>query len=179
MRYIFVIVLFVISSCSNSAAKKKIDVGQLIEENNYRTITVDSLFQISFPERFTKTAHLSEDAILQFNDLSSEEHLIVLNESNDSIAVTLKDKMSQVFNVKELTNGRTSISVNSEMSIENYSCDVLSASQIGEYSYWLTRFKWSSKSYIVCRWTLKRKKEQFTKDAKLIEKTFVLFRYEN
>jgi len=176
MKFIFVIVLFVISSCSELPLEKKVDLNQLIEENNFRTITVDSLFQISFPERLTKTALLSEDAILQFNDLSCEEHFIVLNSAADSITVSLEDKLNEIVRANEISNVQKSSFENEGVSIENYICDVSIKSSLEEYTYWITRFKWSTKRYIICRWTLKNNKGHFIKDANLIEKTFQIVR---
>jgi len=171
MKYLFAIVLIVLSGCSNSPTQNKIDVNQLIRENNLRTITVDSLFEISFPQRFTKTEHLSEIAILQFNDLSSEEHLIILNSGADSVTISLKDKIHEIVRVNEMTNTEQNNFKLKGVSIENYGCDVSVNNSLEEYSYWLTRFKWSSESYTVCRWTLKENKENFIKDANLMRET--------
>jgi len=179
MKYVYGFVIIVLLGCSNNSIKtieNKIDVNQLIELNNFRSIKVDSLFQISFPKSFTRTEYLSEEAILQFNNLSKEQHLVILNEDDNSDRIELKELLGQIVSIIECTNEKTNSSDQGGMSLEQYSCDAKGISSVEEYSYWVTRFSWLSESYIVCRWTLKSQKEQFINEAKLIEQTFVLIR---
>lgn len=176
MKYVFSIALIVLSGCSTktvNTVENKIDVNQLIELNNYRTVEVDSLFQISFPSNFSRTKSLSEDAILQFNNLSSEEHLMIFNTNGDSDTVSLKEKLKLEIKLTDIKNEVTETSEYEGLFIENYSCDVSISSSIDGYSYWLTRYNWSSNSYMICRWTLQNNKKQFEKDASLIGKTFI------
>jgi len=176
MKYVFSIVLIVLSGCSTktvNTVENKIDVNQLIELNNYRTVNVDSLFQISFPSNFTRTNCLSEDAILQFNDLSREEHLVIFNTSGNSDTVSLKEKLKLEMKLTDIKNEVTETSEYEGLFIENYSCDVSLSNSIVGYSYWLTRYNWSSNSYLIFRWTLHNNKKQFEEDASLIGKTFI------
>ena len=51
MKYVYGFVIIILLGCSNNSIEtieNKIDVNQLIELNNFRSIKVDSLFQILF-----------------------------------------------------------------------------------------------------------------------------------
>lgn len=172
MKYLFAIVLIALCSCSNSYIDKKVEVDQLVLENNYRTIEVDSLFQLSFPSCFSKTKNLSESAILQFNDLSREEHLLVFNTSDDSNSVSLVAMLNEIVRLKKITNENKSESEYDGFSVDRYSCNVSTDSSLEDYSYWLIRFNWSTVSYTICLWTTKDNKDQFNKDVNLIERAF-------
>ncbi len=179
MKYVYGFVIIILLGCSSNSIEtieNKIDVNQLIELNNFRSIKVDSLFQISFPKSFTPTKYLSEEAILQFNNLSKEQHLVILNEHENSNRIELKELLGKIVSIIECTNEKTNSSDQEGMSLEQYSCDAKGISSIEEYSYWVTRFRWLSESYIVCRWTLKSQKEEFINEAKLIEQSVVLIR---
>ena len=172
MKFFFAIILIVLSSCSDTTFEKEVDIDELIQSNNYRTIEVDSTFQISFPQRFSKTESISDNAIVQFNDLSREEHLIIVNdEPND---FDLKETLKEITTINAITNEKIDSSENDKFEVERYTCDVSQNSFLGEYSFWLTRFKNSRVSYTLCLWTTTKNKEQFSKDVNNIERTFSL-----
>ena len=170
-KYFLILSLLLFFSCKRPEQSRKDDVQSAIITQGFKTIDVDSLFQISFPKSFSRTKTLSEEAIVQYNDLCKEEHFILIKSEKTNLSML--EELRQIQSFSKISNQKEEMDIVSNDTIESLICGVYSSNSKDQYSYWLTRYKTTSSNYLLCRWTTKKNENDFRDDAKLIGDAFL------
>lgn len=170
-NYFLILSLLLFFSCRESEQPNKNDIQSVVIAKDFKTVDVDSSFQISFPRSFSKSNILFEEAILQYNDLYNDQHFILIK--SEKTRLTLLEEFRQIRSFSKILNQRSDVDVVRNDTVENLSCHIYYSNSREQYSYWLTRYKCALNNYILCRWTTKKNESEFIDDAKLIGESFL------
>ncbi|MDG1428846.1 MAG: hypothetical protein P8P87_08160 [Crocinitomicaceae bacterium] len=174
-----------ISSCSSSVSGGESlleALEELDQKVKYEKVDVAGLYSMEIPDYMTSTTLLNDQASLQYNHLSKEEYIIVINESKQEFVDLLElldmydEDMSVVENFAAqqselLTEGLTVIQksdmekVNGKLPMCGLELDARMAGIPDPISYYYGFVEGEENLYTVMTWTLLSNKEKYHREA--------------
>ncbi len=184
LKYYLPIAILFLASC---VEEKKKGTG-------FREIKVEGAYLISLPEQMKPTTGLNAEASLQYQDITQEIYLIVLEESKtelDSLLANQKRENQEsstlsIYGALQLERLGRAMKVKKKVGPKKLTIHRLNAELfeiVGEIPnlkedlyYSLTFIEGAGKVYTVMSWTLDSQKDEYTSTFEHIAKSFELIK---
>ncbi|MBT8244768.1 MAG: hypothetical protein HKP48_06245 [Winogradskyella sp.] len=161
-----------------------------LSESNFKTITIDSLYQLDVPKYMKNMPSLHPDASLEYANIYKEAYSVVIHENKQEFIDIFKeideydDKLSPIENYLQVQKNMLSESINNAK-FQDYglnNINGLPARQIkvigridGIDAFYIICFVEGEENiYMLMNWTLQNKRNKFENTFEYINGTFKL-----
>ncbi len=176
---------FLFASCGNFTKKE-----EKLDDTDFIAVTVSNEYTVKMPDYMKKAESLNDEASLQYQNVFKETYVIVIDEPKQEFIDTFVELAEydstkspvenyQIVQMKNLQEGIDISQQDGPKTLKIHGLDAIQLQLDGkiedvdeEIAYFLTFVEGKEKLYMMMAWTLKTRKEKYSKTFETIAKSF-------